>query len=365
MVVVASVTASVVGRALLGNEPFLALPGFHVDHLVQYLLFAVLGLVAGLFGVGFSRVLYAVEDACDWAWRGPEWLRPGVGGLLLGLVLLVLPQMYGVGYPVLGNAVGGKYTILFLCVLLVGKVVACSLTIGIGGSGGVFAPSLFCGAMLGAAFGAALHALAPAAAGSPGAYALVGMGALFAGAARAPITAVVILFELTGEYTIILPLMLAIVLATGISHLVSHDTVYTRKLLRRGIDLDEPGDPGLRHLTVSAVMGAPPPEVAADAALRSVAATFATTGEAALPATNEAGTFAGVLASADVMDALAADEDLRTLALLRHDRVAPEQPVRDALRLLDAGAQAVAVTGDDDALVGWLRHRDVLARLGT
>ena len=94
-------------------------------------------------------------------------------------------------------------------------MVACSLTIGIGGSGGVFAPSLFCGAMLGAAFGDVVHAVAPATAGSLGAYALVGMGAVFAGAARAPITAVVILFELTGEYSIILPLMLAIVLATG------------------------------------------------------------------------------------------------------------------------------------------------------
>jgi chloride channel protein, CIC family len=248
MVVLSSVTASVIGRGVLGDEPFLTLPSFHVDHLTQYPLFALLGLAAGLVGVGFSRVLYAVEDACDWSWRGPEWARPAVGGLLLGLVLLVLPQMYGVGYPVLGTAVAGGYGITFLLVLLVGKLVACSLTIGIGGSGGVFAPSLFCGAMTGAAFGEVVHAIAPASGGSVGAYALIGMGAVFAGAARAPITAVVILFELTGEYTIILPLMLAIVLATGISHTVSRDTVYTRKLLRRGIDIDAPDDPALVRL---------------------------------------------------------------------------------------------------------------------
>ncbi len=367
MVVVASVTASVVGRGLMGDEVFLSLPHFHVDHLVQYLFFAALGLLAGLFGVAFSRILYAIEDGCDWLWRGPEWLRPAAGGLLLGLVLLVLPQMYGVGYPVLGNAAAGKYTFLFLCVLLVGKVIACSLTIGIGGSGGVFAPSLFCGAMLGAAFGAALHGLLPGDAGSPGAYALVGMGALFAGAARAPITAVVILFELTGEYSIILPLMLAIVLATGISHLVSHDTVYTRKLLRRGIDLEDPGAPGLRHLAVSAVMGPPPEAVSLDASLRSVAATFAATGEAALPATDDAGQFAGVLVSADVMSALVADEDLATEVLVRDDRVFASQPVQDALRYLDAGTgtDAVAVTTEVNVLVGWLRHRDVLATLST
>lgn len=363
MVVVSSVTASVVGRAVLGNDPFLILPGFRVDHLVQYPLFAVLGVLAGLFGVGFSRALYAIEDCCDWLWRGPEWLRPGVGGLVLGVVLLVLPQMYGVGYPVLGNAVEGKYTIAFLCVLLLGKVFACSLTIGIGGSGGVFAPSLFCGAMLGAAFGAVAHLMAPGTVGSPGAYALVGMGALFAGAARAPITAVVILFELTGEYTIILPLMLAIVLATGISHLVSHDTVYTRKLLRRGIDLDEPGDARLRRLAVSDVMVAPPVSVDAGAELKSLAALFAASGEVALPAMADNGRFVGVLASRDVMDALAADEDLTPSAIVRDDHVSSTKPVQDALRLLDAGADAVAVTADDDRLVGWVRHRDVLAAL--
>ena len=119
-------------------------------------------------------------------------------------------------------------------------MLATSLTIGIGGSGGVFAPSLFIGAMLGAAYGVGAHDLLPGTAGAVGAYALVGMGAVFAGASRAPITAVVILFELTGEYSIILPLMLAIVLATATSRLLSRDTIYTLKLRRRGIDLEGP-----------------------------------------------------------------------------------------------------------------------------
>jgi CIC family chloride channel protein len=234
MVVLSSVTASVLARSMLGDVAFLQLPRFSVDHLVQYPVFAVLGILAGVLGVVFSRVLYAIEDACDAVWRGPEWARPAVGGVLLGGVLLLLPQMYGVGYPVLETAVGGGYALGFLLLLLVGKMVACSLTIGIGGSGGVFAPSLFVGAMFGAAFGTVAHALLPGSAGPAGAYALVGMGAVFAGSARAPITAVVILFELTREYSIILPLMLAIVLATGVSHLLSRDTIYTRKLLRRG-----------------------------------------------------------------------------------------------------------------------------------
>lgn len=211
MVVIAAATSAVIGRAVLGDDPFLALPSFSVEHVGQYGLFAVLGLVAGAIGVLFTRVLYLIEDVCDALWRGPEWPRPAVGGVLLGLLLLVLPQMYGVGYPVLGHAIFGLYGIGFLLLLAGAKMVATSLTIGIGGSGGVFAPSLFIGAMLGSAFGQLAHQLLPGTAGPAGAYGLIGMGAVFAGAARAPITAVVIMFELTGEYSIILPLMTAIV----------------------------------------------------------------------------------------------------------------------------------------------------------
>ena len=366
MVVLSSVTASVIGRSILGNHPFLTLPTFQVDHVVQYPLFALLGLVAGLVGVVFSRVLYAIEDACDWAWRGPEWLRPAAGGLLLGGLLLVLPEMYGVGYPVLGKAVAGGYGVAFLVALLVGKLVACSLTIGIGGSGGVFAPSLFCGAMTGAVFGDAVHAALPGTGGSLGAYALVGMGAVFAGAARAPITAVVILFELTGEYTIILPLMLAIVLATGISHLVSHDTVYTRKLLRRGIDIDEPMDATLRRRPVSDVMTTPPDPVGTGATLRSVATRFATSGGGSLPVNDDSGRYLGTLAAHDLMDALASGEDTTIEALtVSTAPIAPAASIADALKQLDSGIDAVPVQNAEGAIVGWVRHRDMLVALTT
>src|SRR6202000_1517986 len=122
---------------------------------------------------------------------------------------------------------------------------------------GVCARSLFVGAMLGSAYGQTLHTLIPGVAGAAGAYGLIGMGAVFAGAARAPITAVVIMFELTGEYTIILPLMLAVVVATAVSSAISHDTVYTRKLLRRGIDIDEPADAAIRRRPIASLMKPP------------------------------------------------------------------------------------------------------------
>lgn len=261
VLVLASVTANVIARAIVGEDTILDLPHFSLGSPAELPLYALLGVLAGVVGWAFARFLYVVEDACDAVWRGPEWLRPAVGGLLLGGLLLALPQMYGVGYPVLQTGITGGYALGFLLVLALGKAVATSLTIGIGGSGGVFAPSLFVGGTAGTAFGLAVHALLPGLDLSPGAFGLVGMAAVFAGAAHAPITAVLIVFELTGDYAIILPLMAAVALATGVSHLVSRENIYTLKLIRRGVDIQSEAAPlrSLRQTTVGDVMHAPGP----------------------------------------------------------------------------------------------------------
>lgn len=359
-VVLASVTSSAISRALLGDHPFLNLPAFHVVSPVEYGWYAGLGLVAATVGMGFSRVLYAVEDLCDRWWRGPEWLRPAAGGLLLGGVLLAVPQLYGVGYPVLGRAVAGGYPVLFLLVLLVGKMVASSLTIGIGGSGGVFGPSLFIGAMLGAALGDAAHAAMPGLTAPAGAYALVGMGAVFAGAARTPITAVVMIFELTGEYSVVLPLMVAVALAAGTSRLLSPDTIYTRKLHRRGIDL---GRDGRGAPTVDAVAGALPEALPAGAALDEVARRFAEGRHDALPVVDQHGRLRGVVPAVEVERALRDGVGEVTAADL-----ASSGPVLRAGQSLDEALDAVVRAGGigvpverGDALVGWVTHRDILA----
>ncbi len=240
-VAAASAIANTIARAVDGPATFLVLPPFRVSSAWEYLLYAVVGLVGGLVGVVFTKVLYGAEDLADRVWHGPEWLRPAVGGVLLGLLLVVLPQMYGVGYPVLRQGVAGGYALGFLVVLLVGKLVATSLTLAIGGSGGIFAPSLFLGAMTGTALGDGFGLLG--AGGPAGAYGLVGMAAVLAGATRAPITAVVIVAEITGEWDLVVPLMIAVVLATLLSRGLSSETIYTLKLTRRGIRLHPPGLP--------------------------------------------------------------------------------------------------------------------------
>jgi CIC family chloride channel protein len=266
VVTASSAIANTVARAADGSATFLVLPAFRVGSAWEYLLYAVVGLVGGGVGVAFTKVLYGAEDLADRIWRGPEWLRPAVGGVLLGLLLVLLPQMYGVGYPVLRQGVAGGYALGFLVVLLVGKLVATSLTLAIGGSGGIFAPSLFLGAMTGTALGDGFSLAGGA--GPAGAYGLVGMAAVLAGATRAPITAIVIVAEITGEWDLVVPLMIAVVLATLVSRGLSTETIYTLKLTRRGIRLHPPGLPRWARRTAGDAVSGPPPTTGLDGAAR-------------------------------------------------------------------------------------------------
>jgi CIC family chloride channel protein len=364
LVVLSSVTADAVARAVFGSDSFLQLPGFTLDSPVELAFYALLGALAGGVGVVFVRVLYGSEDVADRLWRGPAWLRPAAGGVLLGLLLLVVPEMYGVGYPVLGDAVKGQYVLGFLLVLLVAKIAATSLTLAIGGSGGVFAPSLFMGAMLGAAFGDVAHAALPGVTAPAGAYALVGMGAVFAGSARAPITAVLIIFELTGEYAIILPLMLAIVVASVVSKQLSVDTIYTLKLRRRGITVHRPRVTSvMQTVTIGKAMGPVPRPLTWDAPWDEVITHFAEHHADAVPVLGEAGELVGVVRAVDVERRTADDRDVGTAAELARRSVGLrlDDTLADAARALAASdTDGLPVMAERDGLVGWATHRDVL-----
>jgi CIC family chloride channel protein len=371
-VVLSSVTASIVGRALLGNHAFLALPSFSPRNALEYLFFALVGGIVGVVGVCFSKVLYLIEDVCDWLWRGPEWLRPAAGGVLLGGLLLALPEMYGVGYPVLQNAVQGHYVLWMLLLLLVGKMVATSLTIGVGGSGGVFAPTLFIGAMAGTACGQVVHHLLPGLTESPGAYGLIGMGAALGGATRAPITAVVILFELTGEYSIVVPLMAAVAIAAGLSHLLSKDTIYTRKLLRRGINIDKPPQTIVGELAVGSVAKDPPACIGEDAGLAELATLMAGKGQTAVAIVDDRDTYRGIVTAQSVAEALADPEragaTARQLAELPPTVIAADTVEYALDELVGRAGTGLPVLSDDHSrLVGWVTHEDIItgsARVG-
>ncbi len=147
--------------------------------------------------------------------------------------------MYGVGYPVMFKATAGTYALWFLVVLAFGKILATSLTMGVGGSGGIFAPSLFIGVTTGYAYGDIVDHLSGAGAGQPALYAVIAMGAVFTSAARAPLTSLASVVEMTGDFSLTLPVMLAVAIATAVSRALSYGTIYTTKLLRRGNDIDQ------------------------------------------------------------------------------------------------------------------------------
>jgi chloride channel protein, CIC family len=240
-VMLSAMIADVVAIPFLGDKPFLSgFPaGITLQHPRNYLLVAVLAVLAALMGLAFKSVLYKVEDWCDALWKGrPEWARPAVLGLAFGLLLLALPQMYGVGYPVMFKTTAGDYAIWFLVVLAFGKILATSVSIGIGGSGGIFAPSLFIGVTTGMAYGDIVDHLFGAGAGQPALYAVVAMGAVFTSAARAPLTSLASVVEMSGDFSLTLPVMLAVAIASAVSRALSYGTIYTTKLLRRGTDID-------------------------------------------------------------------------------------------------------------------------------
>jgi chloride channel protein, CIC family len=335
-VLVSSVIADLVGQAFFGSGPVLS--GFPHDMALprgtDYVVVALLGLGAGAMGVGFSKALYRIEDLCDDLWRGrPEWLRPAVGGVALGLVLLALPELYGVGYPVVNRAVSGGYAAWILIGLALGKVVATSLTIGIGGSGGVFAPSLFIGAMAGSAVGdLAVHTLGHDA-GNPAAYAVVAMGATFAGATRAPLTSIAAVVEMTGNFSLALPVMLGVALAAWLSGRLSYGTIYTTKLLRRGVDIDRPR-------LASALAG-----LSAGAVMQPLAPSHG-------PVVEEAS--GAYLALGEVVDrgptqAVSVDEEL-------------DQVLR---QLALYGRAGLPVVDADRRVVGWVTSRDVVRAMAT
>jgi len=260
-VILSSVLASVVSRAVLHDTPAFIVPAYELVSAWEIPLYIILGGFAGIMAVLFTKTLYMSEDFFDYKLKIPPYLKPALGGLLLGFVGLLAmklnytgfhsfsgPSIFSDGYDVVSSVLGGDglwYTMLALIGL---KILATNLTLGSGNSGGIFAPSLFMGAMAGGFFGVIVHTLFPGVTAHPGAYALVGMAAVVAGTTHATITSILIVFEMTKDYRIMLALMIACVFSTLIARRLMKSSIYTLKLERKGISLSGGRDVSLLDL---------------------------------------------------------------------------------------------------------------------
>ena len=238
-IVISAVMATVVSHSFEGKFAAFIVPAYHYVSPYEIGFYFILGAISGIVSYVFVKVLYFSEEFFDEKFKFPEYLKPVIGGLAIGVIALAFPQIMGVGYDSINAALHGNVIWYVALGLVFIKIVATSLTLGSGGSGGIFAPSLFMGAMLGAFFGYFVHSYFPDITAEPGAYALVAMGGLVAGTTRAPVTAIIIVFELTNDYNIILPLMVTVVISTILSSKLSRESIYTLKLVLRNIHLKE------------------------------------------------------------------------------------------------------------------------------
>ena len=362
-IVVSSVISAVVGRAFLGNHPSFNAAAFQLASPLELLLYGVLGVLAALWATGFVKLLYAVEDRFNAA-RFPAWAKGALGFACVGAIGIWFPQVFGVGYrpiqQVLYEHVAAPHAFLLAAL----KPLATSLTLGSGGSGGVFAPSLFTGAFLGDAYGRVVHGLFPLWTGPPAAYGLVAMAALFAAAAEAPITAIMIVFEMSSDYTIVLPLMVTVVIASLLGRRLLGATVYEQKLLRRGIDWKKARNPGFfTRLTVAAYTRKAPVVAQVGETIADAINEERDENELAIPVC-DGERFIGVVTALDLARAVAerrGAEPLRSIIHLHPGALAPTDTLdRAAALMAESDTPLLPVLGENETLIGILTRRDLL-----
>lgn len=366
-VVAASVAASAIGRLVFGDVPAFRVPQYGLATFTELPLFAILGLLAAFVGIGFIVILYWAEDRFA-AIPIPSYLLPIIGGLIVGVVGLYHRQLYGVGYGLIESVLGGAHLkVTVLLTLMALKFIATSATLGSGGSGGIFSPSLFLGALLGGTMGLIFHQTFPNLTTSPGAYALVGMGAVFAAASHAPITAVLIVFELTRDYQMILPLMLTCGISVVLARALYRFSIYNLKLVRRGVHVELGRDAKLlNEVTVGQAMTTEVISITPSTTVREAAHLFETTKHHGFPIVDEQGQLRGIITITDVRQTRPDQLDGSVSEIATHDLVIafPDESLNDGLRKLglrDVGRIPVVARDDHTRLLGLITRKNIIS----
>jgi CIC family chloride channel protein len=368
-IVISSVVATIVSRAVLGNTPSFVVPAWELVSPWELLAYAGLGFLAAGVALAFGSILLHAEHFFE-RLRVPDPGKAALGGLAVGVIGVGLPHVFGSGYETINAALEGDLPLGLLSVLLLAKIAATSITLGSGGSGGVFAPSLFLGAVLGGAFGSLVHSAFPESTASSGAYALVAMGAVVSAATHAPITAIIMIFEMTQSLRIIPPLMTSCVIATLVAVTLRRESIYTMRLAERGVDLAADKDPNvLRALWVRDLVDRDPERIPARAPFQQVLDLVVRSPHTEFFVVDDDDRLLGAISVAQVRRLLFEEEAFRHLVvaadLLERDRptLRESDDLDLALQLFsraEVAELAVVSASDPRRMVGALQQRDVL-----
>jgi CIC family chloride channel protein len=372
-VVLSSVSASIVSRIFLSDKPAFAVPAYPLSHLGELPIYVVLGVLSAFVAVAFIRVLYFAEAKFD-GWKISQPVKAAIGMILTAVVALLLPgrEVLGPGLHFIGEAIAENVSLSLgmMAALLFLKLLATTFTLGSGNSGGVFAPGLFMGAVLGGIVGTIANSLWPEIAVNPGAYAIVGMAAVFSGAARAPITAILIVFEMSNDYKLILPLMLATVLSTFLAEALFKESIYTLKLKLKGISLQGGRDVDvLQGVTVGEVMTRELHTISTSTTLTELSDVFAQTHRHGLLILDDAGKLWGLVTVTDLDRAVEEKRPRSTVVTeigtpLEKLMVAhPDETLAEALARMGVrgfGRLPVVSRDDPSRLLGLIRRSDII-----
>ena len=368
--VIASAMATVVSRAYYGEIPAFPIPDYHmVNPFVEMPLYAVMALVIGLLAVVHIRSFYFVRDKFQ-ALPVHAQIKPIIGAFMVGSIGIVFPQVMGDGYEFIELVLAGHGIIWLMLALIVFKSIATAITLGSGGAGGVFAPSLFIGAVVGGAFGGIMHYLLPEYTATPGAYATIGIGAFLAASTHAPMTAIFLLFEMTGNYMIIVPVMLTSILGTVTASKFYRDSIDTVDFTREGINIHEGREVAiLKSIRVGKALTEEVDFISETANINQLLELFAMAKDSFyFPVINHTGMMVGVVSMQDVKTILH-DEEQRVCflvgAICSHDVISmtPDDNLYEAMQLFDVkGLEEIPVveSKEDPWVLGMIKRKDVI-----
>ena len=367
-VVIASALGTVTTHVLLGRLPAFTIPYYRMTSLWEIPSYIILGFISAIMGVYFIRLFYFIRDIFEKI-PFPTLFKPALGGVFVGIIGIWFPQVFGNGYEVAQRALFGEMGWMLLLGLFIFKILATSITLGSGGAGGIFAPLIYIGVMMGGVYGVLVHTIFPGFTSLPQVYALVGMGAFLASATHAPLTGLFLLFELSGDYQIIIPGMIACIIGSVAAQVLEHDSIDTVELTRQGINLHQGRDVNvLRAIPVKEVMTKDMEVFPEDLPLHQIFTKAKESVQSYFPVVSHQGELMGVISLRDIRPLLM-EEDLMNLIIAKdivnenYIYLTPDDTLDTAMKKFaqkDLGQLPVVDAQNPKKLLGMLKRTDVI-----